>query len=420
MKRKLVLIATAVALVALGIPAIALAQNQESQKAVRPHLKGAVDVVAPHVAPVNEQVQMTVFYSVNQTTVEGAGVWAVSADKIEVVKREIEAIENKAANEIAAAAEQVLDVHANLLGRTGPDGKILYTFMKEGRYLLVAFKPGFCPDLRPIAIGVLPAARPALVIETPRRAGPGEKFDVTVTEKRTGDAVKDAKVWALSPEKAEAVKAQMDTLKQNTGANSLEAAVENTLAISGVFLGSTNGAGKLEPQPSLEDAGVYVLVTFKPGFWPAWRAILIASAPKVLVIDAPNRARVNEKVAITVTEKADGKAVQDAGVWALNRQQAESLKAQVEGLRKSTADQATLQAEIENALRVSGIFLGSTNGAGRLEPQPSFPTAGGYLLVAYKPGYWPAMRPIVIVNPQTTRPGIDRVPTTNADIAKSR
>ena len=82
MKRKLVLIATTVALLAVGIPALALAQSQEPSAAVRPPLRGSVDIVAPHVAPVNQQVQMTVFYSVNQTTVEGAGVWAVSGDKV--------------------------------------------------------------------------------------------------------------------------------------------------------------------------------------------------------------------------------------------------------------------------------------------------------------------------------------------------
>jgi hypothetical protein len=42
------------------------------------------------------------------------------------------------------------------------------------------------------------------------------------------------------------------------------------------------------------------------------------------------------------------------------------------------------------------VFLGKTNGAGKV--QYAFDKAGNYILVAFKPGYWPGLKPLVVGN----------------------
>ncbi|UCH43003.1 MAG: hypothetical protein JSW16_00215 [Dehalococcoidales bacterium] len=238
-----------------------------------------------------------------------------------------------------------------------------------------------------------PAVCRALAIDAPRKAEVGEKVTITVTERGTGDAVKDAGVWALTRENAELLKAEIEGIRQSADVASVQSALEHSVNIRGIFLGTTNGSGKVKY--AFEQAGGYLLVALKPGYFPAWKPIFIVSVPKALAIDAPRKAAVGEKVTITVTERGTGDAVKDAGVWALTRENAELLKAEIEGIRQS-ADIASVQSALEQSVNIRGIFLGTTNGSGKVKY--AFEQAGGYLLVALKPGYFPAWKPIVIVN----------------------
>ena len=120
---------------------------------------------------------------------------------------------------------------------------------------------------------------------------------------------------------------------------------------------------------------------------------------RALAIDAPRKAAVGERVTITVTERGTGDAVKDAGVWALARESAELLKAEMEGIRQS-GDVAAVQSALEQSVNIRGIFLGTTNGSGKVKH--AFEQAGGYLLVTLKPGYFPAWKPIFIVNVDNT------------------
>ena len=410
MKKKLMLTAATLALIAATVPAaLAFAQTQQPGPQALPAIKDGLAIVAPRVAPVDKEVSMTVFRRSDQTPVEGAGVWAVTQDKIEALKADMDSIKG---NNDAAQQESTLALHAALLGRTDDKGKVFHTFDDAGRYLLVTFKAGYWPDMTAIAVGVKPLRLPALTINALGRADVGERVTITVNEKATGDAVKDAGVWALSREKAEAIKAELADRKSNADAAQLESIVEDTLNVNGTFLGTTNGAGKLTT--SFDADGTYLLATYKRGFLPAYKPILIGtSVGRALVIQAPRKAVVDQNVAITVVEKATGDAVKDAKVWALSKDQALSLREEIAAL-KSKNDHVA----IENAINSHAMYLGSTNGAGKLNHK--FDVAGGYLLVTYKAGYWPGMAPIVIT-PETASPdskqGVRRMPDAASSVA---
>jgi hypothetical protein len=397
MKKRLGIIALITAVLALAItPVLVFAQGETTTSAVRP-VKDGLAIVAPRAAAVGQKISMTVFQCSDQTPVSGAGVWLLTLEKLEVLKGALNNLKNN--GDVAdqdKKSEALFGVHGTLLGRTDASGKLWHTFNDAGRYVLVTFKAGYWPDFRPIAVGDVSQGRPRLAIDAPNRAEVGEKIIITVTDKETQEKVKEAGVWALSGDKAESVKAQFTSQKAGSDQDALAAQIENSLNVNGVFLGKTNGDGKV--QHAFDNAGGYLLVTFKRGYVPAFKPILIGTAPKALSIDAPDKAKIAEKITVTVTEKNTSEAVKDAGVWALTRENAASLKDEFSAAM-TTGDAAAIQVKIEGILNSKAIFLGTTNGAGKL--LHAFQKAGGYLLVTYKPGYVPGIKTIVIVDNKT-------------------
>jgi hypothetical protein len=220
---------------------------------------------------------MTVFKASDQTTVAGARVWAVAPDKMPAVKDRLNKLAGQPQEQADAAAGQTIDIIAEPLGRTDQNGILTHQFNEAGRRMLVAFKAGFLPDARPIAIGRTPGLA-RLAIQAPARAAVGAKVDVTVVDAATKQGVKDARVWSLTRAQAEALKGQIAAMPGQTAGETANASIERQLNIKGIFLGSTNGAGKLEPQPSFSTAGGYVLVAFKPGSAAALKGIVIVNA----------------------------------------------------------------------------------------------------------------------------------------------
>jgi len=70
----------------------------------------------------------------------------------------------------------------------------------------------------------------------------------------------------------------------------------------------------------------------------------------------------------------------------------------MESIRES-GDHEAVQAALEEAVGIRGIFLGTTNGSGKV--MYAFTEEGGYLLVAFKQGYFPGFAPIGIRAPNT-------------------
>ncbi len=74
-------------------PASALAQSDdEAGSGPRPFGKGALAIVAPGAAGVNQEISMTVFLRQNQEPFPGAGVWAFTQDEAELLREEIKAL----------------------------------------------------------------------------------------------------------------------------------------------------------------------------------------------------------------------------------------------------------------------------------------------------------------------------------------
>ena len=275
MKKRLVLIATTIALIAAMVPAaLAFAQTQQTDVQTTVQIKDGLAIVAPRSTPVGEQVSITVFRCSDQTPVQGAGVWALSKDKAEAVKAQIAGRKQNAdATQLEIIVENSLNVSGTFLGRTNGAGKVVASFDNASGYLLVTFKKGYLPAYKPILIGDGTGKAPA--IQAPRKAAPHENVTVTVTEKATGGAVKEAKVWALDKDQAQALKSEIAGLK---GRNDPEA-IEATINAHASFLGETNGASKLNHK--FEAVGGYLLVTYKAGYRPGMTPIVISpEAPK--------------------------------------------------------------------------------------------------------------------------------------------
>jgi hypothetical protein len=111
--------------------------------------------------------------------------------------------------------------------------------------------------------------------------------------------------------------------------------------------------------------------------------------PKALGIKAPWVAQMGEEVSIGVYDRRNERPVNKAGVWALTREAAQALKAEVAELREADAE-----IDYEALVSLKGIFLGKTNEDGLVKH--AFDEPGRYLLVAVKKGYFPGFRRIAI------------------------
>jgi len=385
MKKWQVLTATAMALVmTASLPLAAFAQRADEATAAKPPLKGSLAVVAPRQIPVGKEMSLGVFQRENQEPVPGAGVWALTRENAEGLKND-SALKNKIASAEDVDYEAELGSRGTFLGRTGGDGRIHHTFAQAGTFVLVAAKKSYVPDFYPIVVRTLPID--ALVISAPRTSPPGESVTMTVTEKAGGDRIKDAGVWALTRENAEAVKNQIASIRSTENAS---IGAEAILNAHGVFLGQTNGNGEIKH--TFNEEGTFVLAAFKKEYAPGFTVITVKDVPEALAVQSPKVSPVEETVTIKVTRRGTGDPVKDAAVWALTPAEAEGLKAKI-------ASNATPNTDIAPAIQGLGIFIGQTNGNG--EVKYKFETAGRYIIVAVEKGYIPGYTQIAIASPST-------------------
>jgi len=118
--------------------------------------------------------------------------------------------------------------------------------------------------------------------------------------------------------------------------------------------------------------------------------------PKAMVLDAPQKARVNETVTMTVTQRGTSTAIENAGIWAFTKERAEELHAEINAVRESS-DVAAEEIDYEHLADIYGEFLGRTDGRGQLDH--AFSEEGGYLLLSIKRGYIPGRAGIRIGEP---------------------
>ncbi|HEY77491.1 MAG TPA: hypothetical protein G4O09_00060 [Dehalococcoidia bacterium] len=238
--------------------------------------------------------------------------------------------------------------------------------------------------------------RDGLAIVAPLVAPVDTRISMTVFRCSDQEPVEGAGVWLVSREKIETLRQEVAALRDNDALDAESDAYERLLDVHGTFLGRTDEKGKL--WHSFDSAGRFVLVAVKRGYLPDSRPIAVGMLPRVLAIRAPWRAEVGKDITVAVYRRGTENPVGEAGVWAFTREDVESLKAAVSGIRES-GDQVAIDAAVTEACDVHGIFLGTTDDNGKLSY--AFENAGGYLLLARKPGFFPGWRPIVIVEPPT-------------------
>lgn len=289
MKKWRVILGTMVALVmTASVPLSALAQSAgETTADGKSPFKGSLAIVAPRGVPIGKEMSLGVFQRENQKPVPGAGVWALTRDSAEALKKEADALRNKNAED--TDYEALLAGRGSFLGRTGGDGRLFYTFKEAGHYVLVAVKKGYVPDFSPIVVRGTPAN--ALVVSAPRMSPPDESVTITVTEKPGGEPVKEAGVWALTRENAEDLKSHIAGVRP---AENSSIDLEALLNGRGIFLGTTHGNGELKYK--FEKEGRYILVAVKKGYTPGYTGIAIVAHNTTKPSGKPNLTpRANEK-----------------------------------------------------------------------------------------------------------------------------
>ncbi|HEY42035.1 MAG TPA: hypothetical protein G4O18_09325 [Dehalococcoidia bacterium] len=249
----------------------------------------------------------------------------------------------------------------------------------------------------------------ALVIRAPRLAYVGQEVTIGVYERGTGAPVGGAFVFALSRENAEALQAEMATLRASEATGTEGIDYQALGEAYGELIGITGNNG--EVYHAFDEAGWYLLLAVKGGYYPGFAPIAVRPVVKALGIKAPQNARVGEEVTITVFERGTQQPVENALVFAVSPGAAEALQAEMTTLREdTTVDVASI--DYEALARRYGELIGITNEYG--EVHHAFDKAGRYLLIAvkadYLPGFariniWPTIKALGIKAPDTARVG---------------
>jgi len=257
----LVLIVTPISVMAAGQDTAGTATNQVP----RVHLA----IVQPWVVRVGQNMQLTVFERLNQTPINGAGVWTVTKDKVDTVKQAVKALNAKGlANVTEQDYEDILNANGTSLGQTDTNGRLTYTFNDPANYLLVALKDGYLPGYSRLAV------REVLAISAPKKAAPGDSVTITVDQKSTTEPVSGAGVWAIDFANAQALKNKLAEVRQANKGNLQNADWDSALSNLAISLGTTDANGQVTHS---FDKGRYLLITTMKGCVPAYTGIAIVT-----------------------------------------------------------------------------------------------------------------------------------------------
>jgi hypothetical protein len=403
MKKKwqiiMALVLSLVILLTIAVPAV-LAQDEEPSAATI-QSGGALAIIAPWTVPAGKEFTVRAFLREDQEPFPNAGIWAINRDDVATLQDELAWLrDNAEPTDEGKDYESVLDAHGMFLGRTGRDGRLAVTFEQAGRYILVAARNGYLPGFT--HIGIRDTIK-ALGIRAPRRAPAGEPVTMQVFERINQKAVEGAGVWAVTRDNVEALKQEAETLRQDTSLSDEDKDYEALTEAYGFFLGRTDENGKLDY--TFEDAGVYLLVAVKKGYFPGFTLINVYEQPAALAITAtPPRAHVGQEVTLRVADRQSNDPVADAGVWAIGRDDVAALRDEIGALRQDTSTDAA-EKDYEAVISACGTFLGRTDERGKLGA--TFDTAGIYVLVAVKRGYFPGFTMLVVrevITPEKAQP----------------
>ncbi|HEY91713.1 MAG TPA: hypothetical protein G4O07_07750 [Dehalococcoidia bacterium] len=391
MKKWSVIIAVTMALVMLVLSPLSALAEEDTGSATesRIPLQGALAIVAPRIAMVNQETQMTVFLRADQEPFEGAGVWAISRDNAEVFKEQLSALrEDTAIQDGDKDYEALADIHGTFIGRSDPNGRVYHEFTEAGNYLLIAFSRGYFPGATWIAVRGVPRV---LAIDAPDRAGVGEAVTMNIHLRGTSEPVAEAGIWAITREQVDTLREQVSALRQNDSITEEEKDYEALVGLHGTRLGQTDLNGNLTH--SFDEEGFYLLVTVKRGYFPGFSGIGIRNTAGALALIAPQSAVAGTEVTVATINRITLDPVAEAAVWAIGRDQVEAFRDQAAALREESGSTAKVE-DYEAVLGLYGTLLGWTDGNGRLSH--TFDQPGLYILVTVKQGYFPGSAPINI------------------------
>ncbi len=384
----LVMILALVLLVAT--PLAIMAQSEITTYKAKPDFKGALAIVAPWSGMTGKELTVRVFLRADQEPFPGAGVWAVTKEKMEALKGELAQLKDDASQPAEEKDyEKIIEAHGIFLGRTGGDGRLAHTFQQPGLYILIAAKRGYYPGFTAIKVN---ESIKALGIEAPKRIAPGAEITINVFDRLTQDKVEGAGIWAVTKENIEVLKAAAQAFKEDTSITAAEKDYEALVKAYAIFLGQTDKHGQLKY--TFDETGGYLLVAVKQGYIPGFSPLAVISTPKALSIKAnPPQAHVCKNIILNVFDHANSDPVEGASLWAVSKEQVEALKAAVRALNEDKT-LSLEEKDYEAVIKLYGTFLGKTDPDGKLDI--TFSQAGNYLLVAVKKGCIPGFTVIPI------------------------
>ena len=257
--------------------------------------------------------------------------------------------------------------------------------------LFTMVAPTFAANDTPSADQPTPAFRDGLAIVAPVAARVDQPVTMTVFQRSDQTPMAGAGVWAVTADQATRLEDAVSRLRDAGTIPNADTDWEGIVSQYGALLGRTDARGKLTT--SFSDGGRYLLVATSQGYLPGRTNIGIVAPQNALAIRAPQQADVNATVTIGVSDATSGTAVPGAGVWALTKDQAQSLQSDLSAM-KASGQAVSANTDWDSLLNGRGIFLGRTGDTG--EVTASFADAGGYLLLAAKTGYLPARARILI------------------------
>jgi hypothetical protein len=409
MKRKWQITVAAVlslAILLTAVPAV-MAQDDEPEPTASLTGGGSLAIIAPWTVPAGKEFTVRAFLRGNQEPFPNAGIWAIRQNADGTLKEDLSWLREDAnQTDDNLDYESILDTHGVFLGRTGRDGRLACTFDEAGRYILVAARNGYRPGFT--HIGIRETVK-ALGIRAPKRAPAGRPVTMMVFDRVIHEPVQGAGVWAVTRDNIDMLQQEAEALKQDASLADEEKDYESLANTYGFFLGRTDENGKLEY--AFEETGTYLLVAVKRGYYPGFSLISIVDLPQALGIKAtPPRTHVGREVTLSVFDRSNNDPVEGAGVWAIGRDEAATLRDEIEALRKDNSTDAA-ETDYESIVSLYGTFLGRTDEHGKLGA--TFDTAGFYVLVAIKRGYLPGVTTLVVkeapelqsqsVKPESTR-----------------
>jgi uncharacterized GH25 family protein len=268
-----------------------------------------------------------------------------------------------------------------LLGATGPDGLLQYTFTDPGLYIIAAVKDGYNPGI--VRLNVKPEDKANLQIKAPGSAAVSENITIGVFERKTGKPVEKAAVYVLKY-KPVALPAPVPT---ENGTATQKVLVRPSIAPdagmvikTGVLAGYTDASGKMVY--SFGEAGMFLIAATRDGYDPDLARIEVGASPAqdYLKLIAPATARVNQEITVKVLSRS-GKGEPGVKVYSIKN-------GDLPVVDNTTAAVSIAKPQLYAEYAVSlGTLVGTTDENGKFSCK--FTEAGRFILVAVKDGFVP-------------------------------